>query len=101
MTNVRVALLGGRHLVHDELPVARGRRLIARAQVSDGELVIQHRLAERFILRREQRVGFGLVPRAQAELLARLCVFAVVSATAFVEDEPCFHALPFLVGNVK
>ena len=101
MTGVSVAVLGGRRLIHHNLPGARGGGFVAGTQVGDRQLLIKHRLAQGFILGVEQRGCFRFVPRAEAELFVRLRVFVVEGAAAPEEDVPWFHALPFVVGNVN
>jgi len=56
-------------------------------------------LPRRFVPGVEQGEGLGVVTRAQAGLLARLPVLAVIDARALKEKVPLIHKRAFAVMN--
>ena len=83
----RVIRLGRGHFIHHEAPGARGGGGIGGAEVSQGNLLIEDRLAMRLVLGMEQGLGGGFVPGAEALLFAGLGVFAIENPVATVEQE--------------
>ena len=88
---LRAGFAVGLHLIHDGLPGTRAHLLIARGEVGAGNLNVEMRLPEGFVLGVEQRVGFALVARAQAGLFACGRVLARVNAGPAKQDETELH----------
>jgi len=82
---------GSDEFVHDLAPVSFDKTFIRRRQIRLGDLQIQLRLPDGFILGIEQGAGLGFVPGAQAQLLTGAGVFAVKNPGALKQDETLIH----------
>ena len=71
------------HLVHDELPVARGDLRVAGGEIGAGDLQIHGRLLDGLAFGMEQPDGGGPVTGAEAFLFAGHVVVDVVASAVF------------------
>jgi len=76
------------HLVHDELPVARGNLRVAGGQIGPGDLQVHGGLLLRFVARMEESNRRGAVGGMQAVLLAGHVIVNVVASAFFAAVEP-------------
>jgi len=83
--------LGPGHFVHRGLPGAGGDGGVGGCEVGAGDLEVEDRLANGFVLRVEERLRFGLVLGSEADLFAGGRVFGIEDAVAPEQGEPLIH----------
>lgn len=85
--------LGLGHLVHRHLPDARGHCGIRCRQVGAGNLPVQYRLSERFVVGVKQGAGLRFALGAESELFAGRGVLVTINSGTPEQDEAMFHDL--------
>jgi hypothetical protein len=87
--------LSSGHFVHRHLPGAGGHAGIGRGQVGAGDLEVEDRLAEGFVLRVQQGRRFRFVLGSEAQLLSGGGVLGVEDPCAPEQDKPLIHVDAF------